>query len=208
VINNVDPRRYVIAIGGASGAGKTTLVNRVASLLGDATTLFFDNYATVSTYPADMSAWVLSGADPNAWQTPQLAADLLALRGGQSIVSPSGGTPRESAKYIVVEEPFGRERQAMRGAIDLVAIIDVPLEVALARRIRRNLHSAVAQNSGSEYLRELDQYLAAYLEGQVRELYQVVTSRALQSCDVILDGLKPIEVLAEQIVAAVRSREK
>ena len=35
---------YVIAITGASGAGKTTLVQNVVKRLGDATALFFDDY--------------------------------------------------------------------------------------------------------------------------------------------------------------------
>lgn len=47
----------------------------------------------------------------------------------------------------MVEEPFGRARQEMREAIDLVAIIDLPLEVALARRIRRNIQPAIEDSA-------------------------------------------------------------
>jgi uridine kinase len=196
-------RPFVIAIGGTSGSGKSELVKRVASLLGEATTLFFDDYASVSTYPSDFGAWIRDGANPNEWKTPRFATDLLALRQGESISPPGGAVRRESARYIVVEEPFGRERQEMREAIDLVAIVDLPLEVALARRIRRNIQPGLEDSTASvECLRSLNQFLDAYLDGPIREGYLVINRTALATCDVILDGLKPIEELAEQVVQA------
>ena len=202
-------RPFVIAIGGPSGSGKSSLVNRIASLLEDAITLFFDDYASVSTYPSDFGAWIRDGANTNEWKTPRFAGDLLALRAGQPISPPDGAARRESARYIVVEEPFGRERQEMRDAIDLVAIVDLPLEVALARRIRRNIQSALGDSAASaECLQSLDQFLNAYLDQQVREGYLVINRIALATCDVKLDGLKPIDALAEQVVQAIRDRHR
>ena len=202
-------RSFVIAIGGPSGSGKSSLVNRTASLLGNAITLFFDDYASVSTYPSDFGAWIRDGADPNEWRTPRFATDLLALRRGQPISPPGGASHREAARYIVVEEPFGRARQEMREAIDLVAIIDLPLEVALARRIRRNIRPAIEDSAASvECLRSLNQFLDAYLDGQIREGYIVINRIALATCDVRLDGMKPIEELAKQVVQAVRARNR
>ncbi len=199
---------FVIAIGGPSGSGKSTVVNRTASLLGNATTLFFDDYAAASTYPSDFGAWIRDGANPDAWKTPQFATDLVALREGRSIASPGGGKRREPARYIVVEEPFGRERREMRAAIDLVAIVDLPLEVALARRIRRSIQPALADSAASvDCLREIDQYLSAYLD-QLREGYMIINRCALTTCDVVLDGLQPGDVLAKQVVDAVRERQK
>src|SRR5262245_62134529 len=45
------PEAFVIVIGGTSGAGKSSLVRRTAELLGDAVTLHFDDYKSVSVYP-------------------------------------------------------------------------------------------------------------------------------------------------------------
>jgi uridine kinase len=203
------PRPFVIAIGGPSGSGKSTVVNQTARLLGDAPTLFFDDYAAVSTYPSDLRAWIQDGANPNAWKTPRFAADLRALRQGQPLAPPSGATQPQAVRYIVVEEPFGRERQEMRAALDLVAIIDVPLEIALARRIRRTMQAALEDSAVStECLRSLGQFLDAYLDGPLREGYLVINRIALATCDVILDGLKPSDELAEQVVRAVRTRNR
>src|SRR3712207_3235913 len=129
----------VIAVAGPSGSGKTTLVQYLAVLLGHATQVYFDDYAVVSTYPADMAHWLATGADPNQWQTPRLAEDVQALRAGSAVVHPDGTTVLQPTRYIVMEEPFGRERREMAPLIDFVAVIDVPLEIALARRLRRTL---------------------------------------------------------------------
>ena len=92
---------YVIAVTGTSGAGKTTLVRAVARLLGDAPTLFFDDYEATPTYPQDWTAWWRAGGDPNAVKTPRLAADLRALPPpGSSPLVASGTrrTPTPSAR--------------------------------------------------------------------------------------------------------------
>ncbi|HLZ09356.1 MAG TPA: hypothetical protein VKT80_12250 [Chloroflexota bacterium] len=202
-------RPFVIAIGGPSGSGKSSLVYRIVSLLGDAMTLFFDDYASVSTYPSDFGAWIRDGAKPDEWKTPRLAVDLAALRQGQPILPPDGAARRESARYIVIEEPFGRERQEMRDLIDLVAIVDLPLEVALARRIRRNIQSGLHDSAASiECLQSLDQFLNAYLDGPLREGYIAINRVALKTSDVVLDGMKPIDELADQVVQAVRARTR
>ena len=58
---------YVIVITGTSGAGKSTLAHANASLLHDAVTFHFDDYSSVSHYPADAARWLAKRAEPNAW---------------------------------------------------------------------------------------------------------------------------------------------
>jgi uridine kinase len=198
------PAVVVIAIAGPSGGGKTTLVQSVAALLDQATQVYFDDYDASSIYPADMAAWLANDADPNDWKTPQLSSDVLSLRMGSEVLHPNGTTVLLPTRYIVVEEPFGRERQEMAPLIDFVAVIDLPLEIALARRIRRTIGMGVEQWSAEQVLKHVDSYLKSYIE-LGSSLYGTVNTRALASCDLAVDGRKPVEQLAEQIADVVRT---
>jgi len=197
------PAVVVIAIAGPSGGGKSTLVQAVAALLDQATQVYFDDYAAVSTYPTDLAAWLARGADPNEWQTPQLSHDLHMLRMGWAVPHPNGITVLSPTRYLVVEEPFGRERQEMAPLIDFVAVIDVPLEIALARRLRRNVRMDLAQGNAEQILEQVDHYLQVYLE-LLGTLYSTINTRALASCDLVVDGRVSAAQLAEQIVAIIR----
>ena len=135
---------YVVAVAGTSGAGKTTLVRAVVRVLEDAAALFFDDYEATSTYPEDWTAWWRAGGDPDAVQTPVLAADLRALRDGVPINDPRSGLPIDPAAFVVVDEPFGRARTEVRDLVDFVACLDglrdpedLALEVVNAVRSRR-----------------------------------------------------------------------
>ena len=195
----------VIAIAGPSGGGKTTLVEHVAALLDGATRVHFDDYEPVSAYPQDLAAWLAAGADPDQWRTPRLADDLRALRAGSAVLHPDGTTMLQPTRYIVMEDPFGRERQEMAQLIDFVAVIDVPLEIALARRIRRSFSLGLERWSAEQVLMHVDGYLQMYVDlGSA--FYGTVNSRALRGCDLAVDGRQPVERLAEQIVEAVRNR--
>jgi len=198
------PAVVVIAIAGPSGGGKTTLVQAVAALLDQATQVYFDDYDVTSIYPADMAAWLANDADPNDWKTPQLRSDVQALRMGSDVLHPNGTTVLRPTRYLVVEEPFGRERQEMAALLDFVAVIDVPLEIALARRLRRTIGRGVEQWSADQVLKHIDRYLTSYIE-LGSSLYGTVNTRALASCDLAVDGRKPVAQLAEQIAEVVRT---
>lgn len=93
----------------------------------------------------------------------------------------------------------------MREAIGLVPMVDLPLEVTLARRIRRNIRPALDDGAaGTACPRDLGRFLDAYLDHQVREGYLAAHRVALATCDVTLEGLQPIEESAEQAARTVR----
>lgn len=208
---------YVIAISSVSGGGKTTLVRRTADLL-KGVALFFDDYASVSEYPPDIRKWIERGADVNEWETPQFAQDLAALRKGTSIVSPIDGASILPSEFIVIEEPMGRERAEMAPFIDFVAVIDIPLEIALTRRLLRDLGPISLENiekASKEQLAEgfievvtyLEDYLSGYLDAG-RDLYIAVQERAKENCDLELNGCLSVDELAQQIVTALQDKPK
>jgi uridine kinase len=193
---------FVVAVSGPSGAGKSTVVGNLVARLGNAVALYFDDYETSSTYP-DIEQWLANGADPNDFQTPQLSADLELLAAGRAITLPHNGQIANPAPVIVLEEPFGRERAEVADLIDYVVCIDLPLEIALARKLLRMLNFFLAQQTPDAFAKHLQFFLPWYLETG-RELYRLVQQRVLRSCDLIADGTLPPEALADVIEKAVR----
>ena len=209
------PTNFVIAISSVSGGGKTTLVKKTAELL-NGTTLFFDDYRAVSQYPPNSQQWVEDGANVNEWKTPQFARDVAALRKGQSITMPEDGGTVQPSEFIVIEEPMGRARAEMAAHIDFVAVIDTPLEIALSRRLIRDMGyfdikdiDSATQEQLAEGFEKLITYVRNFLGHYLRAgraLYNAVQEQAKASCDLVLDGQLPADELAKQLVVAVKTR--
>ncbi len=196
---------FILVISGNSGSGKTSLVREVTALLEQSVTLHFDDYASVSTYPTDMKEWLATGAEASKWQTLHMVEDLQKLRHGKAITLPNNQDLVQPAKYIVVEEPFGRGRAEISQYIDFVAYIDVPMEIAFCRKLKRDLNTSF-KNNYDEALRYVNGMLESYLEGGLREVYRVSNEIARSSCDLVLDGTKPTSELAKIVVSAVHAK--
>ncbi|GIP30527.1 uridine kinase [Paenibacillus sp. J23TS9] len=197
---------FIISISGPSGSGKSTLVNELKKKLDEAVSFHFDDYVLSNTYPEDFSAWLKEGADPKQVLNPDFLKDLSNLANGGTIVLPHNKQELKPDKYIIVEEPFGRGREGIGELIDFAVCIDIPLEVALARRILRTLEGI--QRSGSkadEPLKQMEEYLSQYLF-VVRDLYHAINTRVKSDCDLIVNGIKSPELLAELIIVELKKR--
>jgi uridine kinase len=196
-------RGYVVAVTGTPGGGKSTLTRNLVAGLGDAVALHFDRYEGQpdNTGPRDVQTWLRTDAHPDAWQRPRFVADLRALRAGAAITDPRDGTPKASAAWIVIDEPFGRVWSPIRGLVDLVVCIVLPLEIALARRILRTVE---AIPDGEALRRDLRQGMISYLNGG-RESYARVLALVRAEAEVVLDGTKGPEDLAEEALPLVRA---
>lgn len=193
---------FTIAVSGPSGSGKSTLTKQLRDKLVDAISLHFDDYASTNKYPDDFVEWLEKGADPKLVQNPNFNRDLYELVQGRSIKLP-GNQMVKSEKYIIVEEPFGRGREGMAELIDFVVCIDIPLEVALARRILRGIQHT--ECSPSETLKNFEEYLSQYLI-VVRNLYQAINSNVMADCDLIVSGLEPMDVITDKIIIELEKR--
>jgi uridine kinase len=195
----------LIAIAGAAGAGKSTLVRTVAALLDNATTVFFDDYAASSTYPSDFRAWVDSGAHPEGWQTPGFATALTNLRTGRPVIHPDGVTSLTPTPFIVVEEPFGRERQEVAAFFDMVILVDLPLEIALARKLLQYITWNAERKPAEIVIAGCCEFLGSYLMVG-RDVNAVVSKRARASSDLQVNGTLATDILASTIAESIRIR--
>ena len=101
-------------------------------------------------------------------------------------------TPR---KYIVLETQFGRAHSATAALIDLLIWIDVPLEVALARKLKAFAGEALREerpHAARDRLAWLEGYLGNYL-ALVRRLLVLQAERVRPQADLVLDGSGALE---------------
>jgi uridine kinase len=151
---------YVVAVCGPSGAGKSTLIRAIQHRRADVTSLALDEYETVSTYP-ETAAWLAAGADLNQFQTPNFIEDLRSLAAGQPITLPDGQI-RHPALLLLVEEPFGRERLAIAPLLDAVVYVQLPADVALARKLFRHSTFFPWEQDPERHLSHLHGFLGWY----------------------------------------------
>ncbi len=202
----------VVAVSGTSGAGKSTLMRHLAELQGGAALMHFDDYIELGTDAGDIRQWVAAGAPADAIQTPRLADDLAALRSNRAVHPPGRSAPVAPAGLILLEEPFGRARSAIAPLIDLALHLELPPDIALARRSLRRARAypgpdspdPIAANWHAETLEDLVAQFQAYL-GPQRQAYRLAEAQAKALADVILDGLHPLPDLAAQAQRAIAS---
>jgi len=202
---------YVVVISGSVGSGKTTLTERLAELLGDSPVLIFDHYEQYAEWPQDIDQWIRAGADPNQVKVTRLKEDLLSLLAGTSITHPLDNRTIDSSHYILVEEPSGRERQEIAEYIDLVVYVDVPQDMCVVRVVQRALGM-----TGSDFERTVEsesrQGLAGRLKAvaswlaqykRMRSAYIGVSRIVKQRADIVVDGMRPVDEIAQQVLDAM-----
>lgn len=191
----------IVAVSGTSGAGKSTLMRHLAQLHGSASLLHFDDYIELGTDTDSIQSWVEAGAPADEIKTPQLAEDLHNLRAGRTVQPPGRASAAISAELILLEEPFGRARRTVAPLIDLALHLELPADIALARRSLRRAQ-AVSETSEPDHHAAVLQDLAAQFEaylGPQRQAYRLAEAQARAVADLILDGLRPLPQLVAEV---------
>ena len=146
-------RPFVISISGLSGSGKTDVTNALRSQLVNAAVISFDDYGDSVYLNRDINDWS-EDSNGDEWHTKPVAADVERLL-------------NEQLDYIVLDYPFGYGNRLVGQYINLAVYIDVPLDVALARRIIRDYTSREENTNVADVeevsLAGLDKELRFYL---------------------------------------------
>ncbi len=175
----------IIAVAAVTAGGKTTIVNELKKRLRNAQSLHFDDY-TFEGEVDDFHQWVLDGADYQVWNLSPLEADILKIK--------SAGM----CDYLILDYPFAYRHDAIKPYIDTAFFIDTPLDVALARRILRDMREATAE--------EIRQDLALYLKF-ARIAFLQMRKEILPSSDYVIDGTLRIEEIVDEIIAKLDEGE-
>ena len=192
---------FIIGVCGIVSAGKTTLIKKVAELLEDSVTILWDDYDHLLILDfEDPQKWVEDGCDTNKWKTVQFIEDLRSLKNGNYIQHPTTNEKINPGKYVLVEDPTGRTRDEMAELIDYLIFIDLPHEISLARTYNRELNNEQKMRNAEELVKFLKFYTQRYLDWFL-SAGRIIEKRIREDAELIVDGLKPTDELAEIVVS-------
>jgi uridine kinase len=199
----------IVGVSGPVGGGKTTLVGGVVRELGDATAVDLDQYETVTQRPlSEIVAWMARGADVNEFAMPEMTRELAKLKRGESLIDPASQQEVAPGRYVLFETNFGTLHRATAEFIDLLIWIDVPLDVALARKakqISQSFPGATSPQGSHEGLLWLNTYFDNYLTA-VADLLRMQRDRMATRADLVVDGRQEPATMVKQCVREILCR--
>ena len=172
----------IIAIAAVTAGGKTTIVNELKKQIPNTKALYFDDYSFEGEVD-DFYEWTKQGADYNVWNLTPLVEDVINIK-------------NSDCEYLLLDYPFAYCHEALRKYIDCAIFIDTPLDIAMARRVLRDMKSA----TGEEIRQEMDIYLK-----YARIAYVQMLKDILPSSDYVIDGTKELNEKADEIKKIILS---
>jgi len=199
----------VLAIAGLPGAGKSTLAQALAARLPGALVLDHDHYeAFTARSPQEIEAWLEGGGSYDMIDVSSLVADLETLRQGGAILDRGRGQSGHASRFVVLETPLGRAHPALRAHIDFLVWLDVPADVALARRLAGFVEDA-RQEIDPDRLRRFVVWLDGYLHNYMKIVYPATIlqrQRVTPECDLVLPAHDvDVAAVARGVVVALQS---
>lgn len=172
----------IISISSISAGGATTITNEIARQLEKAKVLAFDQYRS-SNGPSNIHTWIENGAHYSEWN---IDAFVQAVKQAQS----------ESYQYLLLDYPFGYKHPGLRSLIDYSVFIDTPVDICLVRLLQRDY-----QNQSTQQIQE---FLTHY-QNDLRYAYIQLEQDLIQSCDLKLNGLRPMDKLIHDLKTTLQS---
>lgn len=174
----------VISIASVTAGGKTTVVNELKKHLPNSQSLHFDDYSFEGEVE-DFYEWTLNGADYNVWNLKPLEEDILKIqRNGK-------------CEYLLLDYPFAYCHNAISNYINCAIFIDTPLDIAMARRVLRDMKDA----SADDIRNEMEMYLK-----YARIAYIQMLKDILPSSDYVVDGTKELAENVAEILNIITGK--
>ena len=140
----------IIGITGGSGSGKTRLANYLfRALRGRAALISHDWYYRDRAGMPEEERQKVNFDHPNALETSVLVKHLQALSAGREVPTPrydyatssrlKETVPMGGAAIILIEGLFILHEERLRRLLELSVFVDVPADIRLVRRIRRDV---------------------------------------------------------------------
>lgn len=177
----------IIGIAGGTGSGKTTLVNKLKSVLGDeVVTLCHDYYYKSNDEMPLEERKKLNYDHPNSFDTTMMIQDIIKLKDGYSIERPVydfvGHTRAtetvhvDPKKVIIVEGILIFENRDLLNELDIKVFVDTDADVRIIRRIVRDV---------KERGRSLDSVIQQYLS-TVKLMHEEFVEPSKRNADIII----------------------
>ena len=171
----------IIAIGAVTAGGKTTLVNAIKDKLTRTASLHFDDYSFDGEVN-DFYKWVSDGANYNVCDLSPLKADI------EKIIN------SDRYDYLLLDYPFAYQNKMIKDYLDCCIFIDTPLDIALARKVLRDMK----ESSADDIRYEMDVYLK-----YARIAYVQMLQDILPISDYVIDGTKELKIIINEAVEII-----
>lgn len=171
----------IIAIGAVTAGGKTTLVNAIKDKLTRTASLHFDDYSFDGEVN-DFYKWVSGGANYNVWDLSPLKADI------EKIIN------SDRYDYLLLDYPFAYQNKMIKDYLDCCIFIDTPLDIALARKVLRDMK----ESSADDIRYEMDVYLK-----YARIAYVQMLQDILPISDYVIDGTKELKIIINEAMEII-----
>jgi len=136
-----------------------------------------------------MRNWLDEGADLAVIRTPRLVT---ALQQAIAETALKPGAPQ----FLLLEEPFGRQRPELAALVDTVVLLQPPLAICLSRVIQRNL----TQNTPVDAAAQIQNYLQRY-DDYLHQAYQATVLQVAANCDLVVTDLSAGSTIATTIAS-------
>jgi uridine kinase len=200
-------KRLVIGICGGTGSGKTTITDRIISVLSpeSARVLQQDHYYKNLRHLSPEERGRLNYDHPDSIDTPLLIEHVRQLRDGRAIDRPVYDfTKHERSSHTVRMEPCPAmilegilifENKALRELMDIKIFVDTDADLRFIRRLCRDI-----RERGRTVESVVDQYLAT-----VRPMHMEFIEPSKRHADVIIPEGGNNEVGIDLVIQKIRS---